>query len=132
VLAEQLLAAAAAEMGSGLPQFIERPRSRLFIATLALKAQKKPKEILESHALEAPFKGEESVGAQKHFENLISAIKAFAVKVAAYADPDDPSSEILSSALLTPLVEWLDTYSIEISDEGALDEVGLRAGGGAA
>ncbi len=223
-LAEQLLTTAAAEKGSGLPLFIERPRSRLFIATEALKAQILPKEAMDTdrakeadrtldnawrsfsswlgslaslpdgtfadlpkvralhrllfdnglsfvvlafreewtqsemrikaaseggfepmieqlgglplynhlknaHArygevlgINAKLQTEESPLVRVHLLNLISAIKAYAVKAAAWADPDDPDSELLSQALLSPLITWKDTPRASRSTDEAEPE----------
>jgi hypothetical protein len=48
---------------------------------------------------------------------LLSAIKSYVLKVAAYADPDDAGSEILSTALLLPLSKWKDKASKKNRDE---------------
>ena len=44
-------------------------------------------------------------------DKLAAAMKSYIVKVAAYADPEEPGSEALSQALLVPFVQWKDTPS---------------------
>lgn len=43
--------------------------------------------------------------------NVISAMKVYAFKVLAYADPEEPGSETLCSTLLRPLTLWEDKAS---------------------
>ena len=37
---------------------------------------------------------------------MLAALRDYATRVAAYADPDEPGSEVLSAALLDPLATW--------------------------
>jgi hypothetical protein len=59
--------------------------------------------------IKTAVKVEENPLIRKKMEKLLSAIKSYVLKVAAYADPEDAGSEILSTALLSPLSKWKDT-----------------------
>jgi hypothetical protein len=57
----------------------------------------------------APVDVKESPVLRAKFLKLTDAIRAYIVKVKAWADPEDPGSEALSDTLLAPFVAWKDT-----------------------
>ncbi len=61
--------------------------------------------------IRVPVKMENDDEAWDLLQSLLSAMKSYIAKVAAYADPDDSGSEILSQTLLSPLFEFRETPS---------------------
>ena len=71
--------------------------------------------------IKAPLQAVESPLVRENLLTLINAMKSYAVKVAAFADPDEPGSEALSTALLLPLSQWKDTRSGRAAEPNETD-----------
>jgi hypothetical protein len=65
----------------------------------------------EALGIKAPVAAEEAPEVRENLDRLTSRMKEYVVKVAAWADPEEPGSPALTDALLTPLVQWKDTPS---------------------
>ena len=134
----QMLTAASAVAGEGLPLAIERARKRLEDALEIFKSSMQQKNIIEPQdrlhlsrfgeliGFTAPLQ----VDVPAHFMDLSSALPTYICKVIAHADPDEPGSEDLTNALLVPLVQWKDTShragheeASGISDDLSVDTV---------
>jgi hypothetical protein len=76
------------------------------VLTALKNAQKRYGEVL---GINAEMKVKESPAVGENLRNLIGVMKTYVVKAAAHADPDEPGSEELSTALLMPLLQWKET-----------------------
>lgn len=65
----------------------------------------------EALGIKAPIAVKDGPEIREHLDNVTAAMKDYVVKVAAWADPDEPGSDALTASLLAPLVNWKDTPS---------------------
>ena len=110
----------------GFEPLIERLGGAPFLAHLR-KAHQEYGKVL---GITQPLKIEENPKIRVHLQKLAEALRDYVLKVAAYAEPDEPGSEELSTALLAPFTGWEDSFpdrSSETTDE-ATDETTAGAG----
>ena len=69
----------------------------------------------------SPMKVEDSPEIKEKLAAVIDALRAYVVKVMAYADPEEPGSEALAETLLRPITQWRKTPSRPMG-AGAADE----------